>query len=98
MVDEPELLAAGRTAHRRNRLEETEEDAALAVNDGSSALYAVLHEVGEAWFGVPGVRVMNAARVYVAPDEPPPPLPDDPEDIAQAVRLPPGRIVFSEGW
>ncbi len=98
VFDEPELLAAGRAAHRRNRPEESEEDAGVAVTDASSALYAVLHEAGEPWIRVPGVRVVNAARVYVAPDEPPAPLPDDPEDFAQAVRLPPGRIIFSEGW
>lgn len=68
IVDTDALLAAGRAAHQRNRVEEDEQDATAAVNDSARALYAVLHEQGEPWRQIPGVEVAHGARVYLRPD------------------------------
>lgn len=98
IVDLPELLTAGRAAHRRLRPEETEKDATVAVASASHALYAITHEAGEPLFGIPGIDVLGGARVYVVPDEPLQPLPDGPEQMLDAVKAPAGEIPFSEGW
>jgi hypothetical protein len=98
VVDPEALLAAGRTAHRHNRPDETEADAAAAVTNLASALYAITHDAGEPWFDVPGVEVMHGARVYLVPDEPLGLLSDDPGQALDAVTAPPGQIAFTEMW
>lgn len=104
VLDIDALLAAGRAAHRRNRVEENEQDAAAAVNDPARALYAVLHEQGELWRHIPGVEVAYGARVYLQPDLDQAGDADGMDDLdeefepLQAVLPPPGRVLFSEDW
>lgn len=100
LVDEhEELLAEGRAAHRRNRPEETDDDADVAITTAPHALYAILHENSEPWFDLPGMRFLAGARLYVLPNdgvvEPPP---DDPNQLQDWVAPPPGPIPFSEAW
>jgi hypothetical protein len=89
------LIAAGREAHRRNRPEEDDEDAAVAVDSAAMAMYAVLHEAGEPFYRLPGVQVAQGLRVFVRPDEEPQPLDDD---LSDAVSQPAGEVLFSESW
>lgn len=95
VVDSSELIAAGRAAHRRNHPEETEADATVAVADAARALYAIAHAAGEPWYEVPGVEVLSGARVYLVPDGPLEPLPEEPEEFLNAVAAPsgPGRVL-----
>jgi hypothetical protein len=89
------LIAAGREAHRRNRPEEDDEDAAVAVGNAAMAMYAVLHEAGEPFYRLPGVQVAQGLRVFVRPDEEPQPLDDE---MSDAVSQPAGEVLFSESW
>ena len=92
------LLAAGREAHRRNRPEETEQDAQVAVSTPEHALHAIAHEAApDPWLDVPGLRPVVGARVYLAPEEPWRPL-DDLPDVVLAVQPPAGQVLFSEDW
>lgn len=98
LVDVERLLDVARAAHRRMRPEETEEDAAFAVADPGTALYAVAHEAGEPWFETPGIEVLGGGRVYVLPDEPLRRLDYPLDDIAASVEVPRGQVAFSEDW
>ncbi|WP_298993250.1 hypothetical protein [uncultured Pseudokineococcus sp.] len=110
VVDTDALLAAGRAAHRRNRVEENDQDAAAAVNDPARALYALLHEQGEPCRQIPGVEVAYGARVYLQPDLDQTADADADADadgmddldekfeLLQTVLPPPGRVLFSEDW
>lgn len=98
VVDSSELIAAGRGAHRRDHPEETEADATVAVADAAHALSTSTHPAGEPWYEVPGVEVLSGARVYLVPDGPLEPLPEEPEEFLNALAAPSGRVAFSEGW
>ena len=98
LLDFRELIAAGRSAHRRMQPEETEEDAAVAVADTGAALYAVLHEAGEPLFEIPGVEVLSGARIFIVPDEPLQLIDDESGDITVTIETPQGRVAFSEAW
>lgn len=89
------LLAAGRAAHRRNRPEETDEDAAFAVDGPAMAIYAVLHESGEPLLRLPGVGRVQGVRLFIRPDD----LPDAfGDEISREVTQPAGEVLFSEDW
>lgn len=95
-IEHPQaLIASGREAHRRNRPEEDDEDAAVAVDSAAMALYAVLHEAGEPFYRLPGVQVTQGLRVFVRPEEEPTPLDDD---MSDTVSQPAGEVLFSESW
>ncbi|MBI1378538.1 MAG: hypothetical protein GC157_13790 [Frankiales bacterium] len=96
LVDPGALLDAGRAAHRRNRDEETDEDAAMAIATPANALYAILHESGEPWYRIPGVEVIKGARLFIRPDEQPAPLSAD--DEGDDVGQPAGEVLFGESW
>jgi hypothetical protein len=103
LADPDELLREGRAAYSRLWPDETEEDLAVAVPDAGQALYALAHEAGEPWLGLPGTAVTSAVRAYVVPEPPyePPAEPEDendPEAMLDLVAVPRGTLIFSESW
>jgi hypothetical protein len=101
VTDRDELLEEARAAHRRLHPQESDDDAAAAVHDTASALYALLHATGEPWFGIPGVVVVSGTRAFVEPTdtlEPPPEIDEPGDDLTAALRPPDGRIPFTERW
>jgi hypothetical protein len=103
LADPDELLREGRAAYSRLWPDETEEDLAVAVPDAGQALYALAHEAGEPWLGLPGTAVTSAVRAYVVPEPPyePPTEPEDendPEAMLDLVAVPRGTLIFSESW
>ena len=98
VTDTEALVAVGREAHLRNRPEEKEEDAAVAVCDAEQALYAVLHERGEPWYDLPGVEVVRGIRAYVQPEQPAEPYTNDDAETEARVEEPPGERLYFETW
>ncbi len=98
VVDSEALVAAGRQAHLRNRPEERDKDAVVAVAGVGQALYAVMHEIGEPWYDLPGVEVVRGVRAYVRPDEPAEPFTDDDAETDVPVAEPTGERLYLESW
>ncbi len=96
VTDADDLIAAGREAHKRNRPEEQDEDAAEAVAGVGQALYAVLHDLGEPWYSLPGVEVMRAVRAFVTRPEPAEPFTVD--EIEPLIVEPAGERLYLESW
>lgn len=96
--DAEALVKAGRDAHKRNRPEEQDEDAAVAVPNFGQALYAVLYERGEPWYDLPGVEVVRGIRAYVQPDEPAEPFTEDEAEVEVPIAEPAGDRWFRESW
>ncbi len=96
--DAEALVASGRQAHLRNRPDEQEEDAAVAVSGVGQALYAVLHERGEPWYDLPGVEVVRGVRAYVQPEQSAQPFTDDVAETEALVEEPPGERLYLESW
>lgn len=98
VLDRDRLLEAGRAAHRRNRPDETDDDAAVAVWNEGGALYAILHEHGEPWFNIPGLDVVWGARAYVQPSTPQEPYDGEPDNLVGALFPPDGTVLVGESW
>ncbi|MDP9396944.1 MAG: hypothetical protein M3P96_03555 [Actinomycetota bacterium] len=61
-------------------------------------MYALAHEAGELVFEIPGVEVLNGARLYVLPDDQLERVEYDVEDRRASGAAPEGWIAVSEGW
>jgi len=98
VADLDTLLAEGRAAQERILAEDEEADLRDPVETAEQAIYAISREIGEAWFVLPGVELLAAARAYVVPEEPCEPLQPDADDILTELTVPNGSVSYTESW
>ena len=103
VVDVDSLIRAGRSAWRRLWPEESEEDAAVSISDQDigQALYALVHEFGEPWFEIPGVKMTTGQRVYLSTEASTQALDtiaDEDIDEMHMPVVPQGEVLYGEAW
>lgn len=98
VADLDALLAEGRAAQERILAEDEASDLRDPVESAEQAIYAISREIGEAWFALPGVELIAAARAYVVPEEPFEALQPDAEDIVTELATPNGVVSYAESW
>ena len=98
VADLDTLLAAGRAAQERILAEDEETDLREPIGTAEQAIYAISREFGEAWFALPGVELIAAARAYVVPEEPFEALQPEAEDIVTELTVPNGTVSYMETW